>query len=120
MQLTRLLRFLTLVAMLFSPISMAAGHAAMAMPAPSAAMADQMGAMPVGHCADMSGDQDKQDKSAPTGPNIDCMIACAAMPAADFSVAVHPLFVAFIEPARLTGALHGLHPESDPPPPRHS
>ena len=103
--------------MLFSPISMAAGHSAMAMPASSAAMADHMSATPTGHCADMSGEQ---DKSAPTGPSIDCMIACAAMPAADFSVAVHPLFVAFIEPARLTGALHGLHPESDPPPPRYT
>ena len=114
---TRLLRFLTLFAVLFSPISMATGHAAMAMPAPSAAMADHMAAGPAGHCAGMGGEQ---DKSGPAAPNIDCMIACSAMLAADLEVDVHPVVAAFIEPRALTGALHGLSPEFDPPPPRLS
>lgn len=115
MPLTRLLRFLTLIAVIFAPISMSGGHAAMAMPAPSAAMAEQMPAAPAGHCADMGGEQ---DKSGPSAPNIDCMIACSAMPAADFEVEVHPVVAAFIEPRALTNALNGLNPESDPPPPR--
>lgn len=117
MPLTRLLRILTLIAVIFAPLSMAGGHAAMAMPAAPAAMSDHMGAMPAGHCADMEG---KQDKNGPSAPSIDCMIACSAMPAADFEVEVHPLTAAFIEPARLVSALHGLSPESDPPPPRIS
>ncbi len=87
MPLTRLLRFLTIFAVLFSPISMSAGHAAMAMPAPSTPMADHMAAAPAGHCADMDGEQ---GKSSPAAPNIDCMIACSAMPAADFEVEAIP------------------------------
>ena len=117
MPLTRLLRFLTIFAVLFSPISMSAGHAAMAMPTPSAPMADHMSAAPAGHCADMDGEQDKSGRAT---PNIDCMIACSAMPAADFEVEVHPIVAAFIEPRALTSAHHGLNPESDPPPPRVS
>jgi len=117
MPLTRLLRFLTIFAVLFSPISMATGHAAMAMPAASAAMADHMGAASAGHCADMGGEQ---DKSGPAAPSIDCMIACSAMPAADFEVEAHPVVAAFIEPRALISALSGLNPESDPPPPRIS
>lgn len=119
MPLTRLLRLLTMVAMLFSPISMAGGHAAMAMPAAAAgSMADHMSAAaPAGHCADM----DKQtDKGGPTAPNIDCTIACSAMPSADFEVEARAMPAGFIEPEPLATALHGLHPESDPPPPRIS
>ena len=114
---TRLLRFLTILAVFFAPISMSGGHAAMAMPAPSGATADHMTAGPAGHCADMGGDQDQR---GPTTPNIDCMIACSAMLAADFEVEDHFAAAAFIEPAALTSALHGLNPESDPPPPRLS
>ena len=117
MPLTRLLRLLTLIAMLFAPVSMSASHAATAMPAAPAVMADHMAAAPAGHCADMEG---RQDKQGPIDPNIDCMIACSAMPASEFEVEAQAIIAAFIEPAGLTGALHGLDPGSDPPPPRFS
>lgn len=118
MSLTRLLRFLTMIAILFSPLSMASGHAAMAMPAPSAsAMEHKQAATPAGHCADMNTDRDTGDQSR---VDIDCMIACSAIPAADFEVETHAMAAAFLEPGRLVSALHGLHPESDPPPPRFS
>lgn len=118
MSLMRLLRFLTILAMLFSPVSMMSGHAAMAMPAPSATAMDHMQASaPAGHCADMAPGRDSNDQQR---PDIDCMIACSAIPAADFAVETHAAKAAFLEPARLVSALRGLHPESDPPPPRFS
>jgi len=113
---TRLLRFLTILAVLFSPISMMGGHAAMATPVASASTMDHMrAAMPAGHCADM--DQDTKDKAS---PDIDCMIACSAIPATVFQVDTHPMTVALVPPALLFSGLIGLHPESDPPPPRFS
>lgn len=115
---TRLLRLLTMIAVLFSSLSMMSGHAAMAMPAPSASTMDHMKATaPAGHCADMAADREPDDQGA---PDIDCMIACSAIPAADFEVETHPMAAGFLEPVRLVSALHGLHPESDPPPPRFS
>lgn len=113
---TRLLRFLTILVVLFSPINMMGGHAAMAMPAASASAMEHMrAAMPAGHCADM--DQDTKDQAS---PDIDCMIACSAIPATDFQVDTHPMTVALIPPALLSRGLIGLHAESDPPPPRLS
>lgn len=116
MSLTRLFRFLAIVAILFAPLSMASGHAAMAMPAPSATMSGHMAtAAPMGHCADMDGEQ---DKSGPSAPSIDCLIACSALPTMAFEVESHPAVHGLIQPAALVGALTGRHPESDPPPPR--
>ncbi len=117
MSLTRLMRFLVMTAMLLAPMSMMGGHAAMALPAPAAtAMESHMRAgAPAGHCADMDQDQDRQ-----ADPGIDCMIACSAIRTNDFEVETHPMTAASMEPSRLTSALHGLHPESDPPPPRLS
>jgi hypothetical protein len=113
---TRLLLFLTIFAVLFSPVSTIGGHAAMALPAPSALTMDQMQmTAPAGHCADM--DEDSKDRS---DPDINCMIACSAIPAADFQVDMHPNLVSLVPPARLSSGLRGLHPGSDPPPPRLS
>lgn len=118
MSLTRLLRLLAIFAVILSPLSMATSHAAMASPAASASMADHMAAAtPIGHCADMAG---QEDKGGAPAPNIDCLIACSALPTLAFEVQVHPVFASFVEPAALVAALHGLHPESDPPPPRFS
>jgi len=80
-------------------------------------MDHMQGGTPAGHCADMAPDRDSNDQQR---PDIDCMIACSAIPAADFAVETHATEAAFLEPARLVSALHGLHPESDPPPPRFS
>jgi len=118
MSLTRLLRLLTIFAVIFSPLSMTGGHAAMAMPAAASSMADRSAAaVPAGHCADMDG---QQDRSGQPAPNVDCLIACSALPTLDFEVEAHPVLASFIEPAPRMAALHGLHPESDPPPPRPS
>ncbi len=113
---TRLLRFLTILAVLLSPVSMMGGHAAMAMPTPSVSTMDHMPmAAPAGHCADM--DENSRDQA---DPDINCMIACSAIPAADFQVDMHPMLVSLVPTARLSSGPRGLHPGSDPPPPRLS
>lgn len=118
MSLTRLLRLLAIFAVILSPLSMASGHAAMAMPAASTTMADHMAPpAPAGHCADMPS---QKDESGPPASNVDCLIACSTLPTLAFEVEAHPVLASFDEPAALVAALHGLHPESDPPPPRLS
>ncbi len=117
MSLTRLWRILTIFAVLFAPLSMMSGHAAMAMPNLSASsdMDHGQAGSPAGHCADMD-----QDQKGQTSPNIDCMIACSAVPAEEFEVASHPAVHAVMPVGRLASLHRGLHPESDPPPPRLS
>lgn len=117
MSLTRLWRVLTILALLFAPLSMMSGHAAMAMPgpAPTAAMDHGQAGSPAGHCADMD-----QDQTEHTSPSIDCMIACSAVPAAEFVVASHPAVHGVMQNGRLASLHPGLHPESEPPPPRLS
>ena len=118
MSLTRLLQLLAIFAVIFSPLSMASAHAATAMPAATTAMAGHMAASaPAGHCADMPG---REDTGGQPVPNIDCLIACTALPSLAFEVEAHPLVPSFVEPAPLVADLYGLHPESDPPPPRLS
>lgn len=117
MSLTRLARFLTLFAMLFAPLGMSGAHAGMMLPAAAATVAmghDETGP-PTGHCADMD---ESQDQNGQTRPSIDCMIACAALPAADFAVASHLAVPKGIDAAPLLSGLSGLHPGSNPPPPR--
>ncbi|WP_444854034.1 hypothetical protein [Sphingosinicella sp.] len=108
---------MTILAVLFAPLSMMGGHAAMAMPnpAPTAVMDHDRAGSPAGHCADMD-----QDQSGPTNPSIDCMIACSAVPSAEFAVASHPAGHGIMQVGRLASLHPGLHPESDPPPPRLS
>jgi hypothetical protein len=62
----------------------------------------------------------QEDTGGQPAPNIDCLIACSALPSLAFEVEVQPHPPSFVEPAPLLAALHGLHPESDPPPPRLS
>lgn len=114
MSLTRLVRILTILAMLVAPLGMMGGHAAMAMPVPAQPAMDHMAAMSTaGHCADM----DKQSEDQ-RGSGIDCMIACSALPSAESEIAAHPLAATVVQPIPLVEGLSGLHPESDPPPPR--
>jgi hypothetical protein len=111
---TRLVRILTILAMLVAPLGMMGGHAAMAMPVSAQPAMDHMAAMsPGGSCADM--DKQPEDQS---GPGIDCMIACSAVPSAEGGIAGHPLAAADVQPPPPSEAASGLHPESDPPPPR--
>jgi len=114
---THLLRFLTIVAMLLAPFGMIMGsHAAMAMPLSSASTMDPMQEVaPAGHCADL--DRGSKDEMS---LDIDCMIACSALATAYFEVETHPILTALIDPGPPSGGHSGLHPESDPPPPRFS
>ena len=115
---TRWLRLLTIFAMLFASISMASGHAAMAMPGMTAPMShhSQMQMqMPSGHCGDMG-----STHKAPRGSGIDCTIACSVIQAFAGAVAERQPMVSMAQPLMKEQRHDGLNPESDPPPPRHS
>lgn len=101
----RLLRWLTLIALLLAPLAMIGGAPAMAHDHVAAA----------GHCDDM-GSRDETPAPAP----VDCTIACAGLPAQTAAVAAHPFLPA--APGSLVPAawLAGLQPEAATPPPRLS
>jgi hypothetical protein len=104
MSATRLLQCLTCLALLLAPLSMIGAAPAMARSVPAA-----------GHCADM----ERPSKTPPSAP-IDCMIACAGLPAQGCTIAVRPAVPAIAEPQPLASRLHGLHPEAATPPPRRA
>ena len=110
---SRLLRFLTLIALLLAPLSMS--HAAMAMPAGAPAAADHHtdAVASAHHC----GGTDQPDKERPVS-GIDCTIACSAVSSAESDIVARPILAAPVPQIALASSLHGLHPESDPPPPR--
>lgn len=110
----RLLRFLTLLALLIAPLRMMSAHAEMAMPAASGAAAHHTAAnVPSDHCGGMD-----QPGNEPPPSGIDCTIACSACPSAETQVDGHPVAAAAEPPVAVASILLGLHPESDPPPPR--
>lgn len=118
MTVMRLLRFLTIFAVLLAPLTMTGGHAAMSMPAAASTMDQHSGhAMTAEHCAGMSGQSDDQPHRK-SGPSIDCMIACSCLPATGSEMGKHALRAAIVEPPALAAGLAGLNPESDTPPPR--
>ena len=115
---TRLVRVLTILAMLLAPLGMVGEHAAMAMPAAAAAGAHHASNMDqAGHCSEGSG-QSEDEKAPASDCLIDCAIACSAIPAIGTQMAGHPPALAIIQPLSLVNRITGLHPESDPPPPR--
>lgn len=101
----RLIPFLILLALLFAPYGRMQARAA-AHHAPPMAMA--------GHC-------DPAPAKAPAPAqhgSIDCMIACAGMPAMDAAMAAPPLPPVAAMIALPVAALDGILPPFDPPPPR--
>ena len=114
----RLIRLLTILVLLLAPLSMVDKRAAMAMPsAPDAAMHHVGNADEPAHCAEMAGTS--QDETAPDRDClIDCAISCSAIPAAGSASVDQPLATSMAQPLPLVGLVSGLHPESDPPPPR--
>ena len=112
-----LVRFLTLLALLFAPIGMIDGHSAMAMPG-TMAVTDPTGfsGSQAAHCAETSREsQDVPDSSSDCMK--DCAVACSAIPALGSDMAeVAP--ITLLQPVPLARRIAGLHPESDPPPPR--
>lgn len=115
----RLVRILTMLALLFAPLSMIGGYAAMAMPAAAAAashneQADDQSA----HCAEMAGQSEEDDGTSPGDCLTDCAVACSAIPALGSAMADQPMAPAMAQPLALVGRIRGLHPESADPPPR--
>ena len=115
MVLPRLMRVLTLLAVLLAPLAMMSSHAQAAAPAAVNHVRGGSSAMP-GHCPPAGEEQDKQKPA----PNIDCTIMCSAMPAPDAVIPAQPALTALdlVQPLGIGG--YGLNPEADPPPPRLS
>jgi hypothetical protein len=106
MSATGLFRWLTLLALLFAPLTMIGGGPAMAHDQTVAA----------GHCADSD-----KPAEAPTSAPVDCMIACAGcLPTQSGAPSARLPLEAAARSAPLAFGLRGLHPEAATPPPRSS
>jgi hypothetical protein len=112
MAVLRLIRILTLAALLLAPFGMVGEHATAALPAVAAA-GHHMEDMAAGHCAD-TGEPAKDRPSS----SIDCMMACSALAGIESELAEHPLPAATPPQELAPKTIHGLNPEADPPPPR--
>lgn len=100
----RLAPLLVLLAILIAPFGRAQAQPA-AHDAPAMTMA--------GHCDPVRA----SDPPPAHHRSIDCMIACAGMPTLEMSlIAAPPPMSALLAPRIAT--LHGIPPQSDPPPPR--
>ena len=106
----RLVRILALLALVLAPLGMMGAHPAMATPA--AAVAPHHG-LASDHCAGM----DQPEKPKPVSC-IDCIMVCSGLPVAQSDIAAHPLATAPLPRLPLEQRVDGLHPESEPPPPR--
>lgn len=97
----RLLRFLTMLALVLMPLGMMPGHA--------------MAAVATVHCADMA----PSSHPAPihSGRSADCAIACSAMPSAATILNPPARDRAVLHPLPLATG-HGLASEAAIPPPR--
>ena len=107
-------RILTLIGLLLAPLGMLQAHAAMPI---AAGHATSHAATVTGgstHCADREPPAPPHD----TG-SIDCTIACAGVASLSPPVPARPATsAAVVVEIRPAADLHGLHPESEPPPPR--
>lgn len=111
---TRIMRFLTILAMLLSPLVMMGGTPALAMSHHASAGEIAAASMPMGHCDDM--DMQSEGRSA---PSIDCAVACAAMlPELGSRGKTEPLEPVAVDRPMLVSFRHGLGPEAATPPPR--
>ncbi|HEX8586259.1 MAG TPA: hypothetical protein VF680_17850 [Allosphingosinicella sp.] len=108
---SRLLRLLAMFALLLMPLAMAGqGHAVAAAPHGEMASAE------AGHCADMDGKADKKDQGGSSA--ADCLMACAALPAAEAPLAAEQIVLRPTLVAVLVPVITGLSPEAETPPPR--
>ncbi len=115
----RLVRILTMLALLLAPLSMIGGHAAMAMPvAASAASHHEQASDQSAHCADMGGETQDDDGTSPDDCLTDCAVACSAIPVLGSAMTDLAMAPAMAQPLPLVGRVRGLHPESADPPPR--
>lgn len=116
----RLVRILTVLALLLAPLSMVGEHAAMAMPATAAPPSHhEQAADQSAHCSEMAGDTQDEDKGSSSGDcQTDCAVACSAIAPLGNAVADQLVVPAIARPLALVSRIAGLHPESDDPPPR--
>lgn len=106
MSATGLLKWLTLLALLFAPLAMIGGSPAAAHARPAVA----------GHCAEA----EKPVEAPPSAP-ADCMIACAGcLPTQGGTLSGLPRLEPAAQPAPIAFRIRGLHPEAATPPPRTS
>ena len=102
---TLFVRWLTLIALLLAPLAMIGGVPAMAH--------DRMAV------AGPHGDMGSPAEAPPAAP-VDCMLACAGLPAQGAAVTLHRAVPTMREPLALSAHLSGLQPEAATPPPRIS
>jgi hypothetical protein len=108
---SRLVRLLAMFALLLMPLAMIGqGHAIAAAPH------HDMTSAASGHCADMDSKPDKKHHDSSSA--AECLMACAALPAAEApapveQIALRPTLVAALVPVTV-----GLAPEAETPPPR--
>ncbi|MDT9600860.1 hypothetical protein [Sphingosinicella rhizophila] len=115
---TRLMRIMTIMAVLLAPLGMIGGTSVQAATHhPASATTHHAEAMPgMDHCAGMQKGDDKS-KSHPAQQH-DCMMACAAIPSFGSDVPAKPMAPSAIVPIPLARSGHGLNPEAATPPPR--
>ena len=112
-----LVAVLTMLALLFAPLSMVSGYAAAAMP--GQATSHVMVEDGPGHCAGTGSESPKDESGALPGDCLnECALTCSAIPALGDSIVERPRPLALIQPLPLASRVRGLHPESDLPPPR--
>jgi hypothetical protein len=105
--LAKVWKLITLLALLLMPFGMTA--------APASAHQSMAAGMPTEHCPDQGSNHGAK------GGFAECTMACAAaLPTADFA-SQGPLLIVCqpIQPAAAL-QLHGLHPDTATPPPKHS
>jgi hypothetical protein len=117
---TRFAAILAMLALLFAPLGMIGGYAAMAQPAASASHHEQSPDQ-AAHCVEMSGEtQDGSDGSPLLDCLTDCAITCSAIPALGNAIADPLLMPRIAHSLALVSPLGGLPPEAADPPPRIS
>jgi hypothetical protein len=98
-------------ALLLMPLAMAGqGHAVAAAPHGEMASAE------TGHCADTDGKRNKKHGGGSSA--ADCLMACAALPAAEAPLAAEQIVLCTTLVAVLVPVITGLSPEAETPPPR--
>lgn len=101
-------KLLTLLAVLLMPVGMTPASAAVAHHSTAAAM-------PMGDCPGQRSSHHGE------GGFAECTMACAAaLPAANFSSQDAVMIVCLPTQPAIAQHLHGIHPETATPPPKHS
>jgi hypothetical protein len=108
---SRLVRLLTVLALLLMPLAMAGqGHAIAAAPH------HEIATDGAGHCADTKPDDGSDERGA--GTAAQCMMACAALPAAGAPLPAARTVLRTAVTGTPVAGITGLAPESETPPPR--